>query len=187
MTVQRQSAGFSLIEILVVIVIIGVVLSIAIMSVSLIGGDKAVREEAQRVMALIDVARDESMLQGREYGIEFMLGGYRFVELDPLAGQWNEIIGDDTLRLRELPEEVEVQLYLEDRPVILKPDPASTEREEGALSGRVERYSPHVLIYSSGDMTPFEVRFVRSVDDTLVAIRNDLTGTVEFVDPEAPL
>ncbi len=116
-----RSAGFSLIEILVVIVIIGIVLSIAILSVSLVGGDKAIREEAQRMMALLDVARDESMLQGREFGLELMIGGYRFVELDPISGQWNEIIGDDTLRQRELPEELEIQLYIEDRPVILKP------------------------------------------------------------------
>ena len=183
----NRGAGFSLIEILVVIVIIGIVLSIAIMSVSLIGGDKTIREEARRVMALVEVARDESMLQGREYGIEFMIGGYRFVELDPLTGQWNEVIGDDTLRMRDLPEELEVRLYLEDRPVILKPNPADTELKEGILSSRVERYSPHVLIYSSGDMTPFEAQFVRSVDDTQVAIRSDLTGLLEFVDPEAAL
>ena len=181
---HRRSAGFSLIEILVVIVIIGIVLSIAILSVSLVGGDKAIREEAQRMMALLDVARDESMLQGREYGLEFMLGGYRFVELDPISGQWSEIIGDDTLRMRELPQELEIQLYIEDRPVILKPNPAQTERDESEMARGLERYAPHVLIYSSGDLTPFELRFVRDVDDSVVAIEGDIMGMVEFVDPE---
>ena len=184
---QSRTSGFTLIEILVVIVIIGVVLSIAIMSLSLIGGDKAIREEARRIMALIEVAQDESMLQGREYGIEFMIGSYRFVELDPLSDQWTEIIGDDTLRSRDLPPELEVRLYLEDRPVILKPNAANTERSEAELARGIERYTPHVLIYSSGDMTPFEVHFVRAVDDATVAIRSDLTGMLEFVETEAPL
>ena len=116
-----------------------------------------------------------------------MLGAYRFVELDPLTGQWNEIIGDDTLRMRELPEELEVQLYLEDRPIILKPNPANTERDERDAARGIERYTPHVLIYSSGDITPFEVSFVRDIDDSLVTIRGDLTGMVELLDLEAPL
>jgi general secretion pathway protein H len=184
---HRRSAGFSLIEILVVIVIIGIVLSIAILSVSLVGGDKAIREEAQRMMALLEVAQDESMLQGREFGLELMIGGYRFLELDPISGQWSEIIGDDTLRQRELPEELEIQLYIEDRPVILKPTPAKTDRDESEMARGVERYAPHVLIYSSGDLTPFELHFVRDVDDSIVAIEADIMGMVDFVDLEESL
>ena len=105
--------------------------------------------------------------------------------LDPLTGQWSEIIGDETLRFRELPEELEIELYLEDRRVLLKPDPAQTEREEDQRRRGIEQYVPHVLIYSSGDMTPFEVHIVRDADDTLVAIRSDLTGTIEFIDTES--
>ena len=52
-------------------------------------------------------------------------------------------------------------------------------------SGRdVDAFVPHVLIYSSGDMTPFELHFLREVDDSLVVIRGDVTGSVEFVDAE---
>ena len=41
-------------------------MSIAILSLSLVGGDRAVRDEAQRVISLVEVAQDESLLQGRE-------------------------------------------------------------------------------------------------------------------------
>ena len=99
MRLHGRSGGFTLIEILVVIVIIGIVMSIAILSITLAGGDNQLRDEAQRVVALVEVARDESLLQGREFGVEFMQGAYRFVEFDPLTRQWGEIIGDDTLRL----------------------------------------------------------------------------------------
>ena len=120
------------------------------------------------------------MLQGREFGLELMQGSYRFVELDPLTNQWSEIIGDDTLRLRELPEELELALFIEDRRVLLRADPARTDDDERG----VESYAPHILIYSSGDMTPFELRFLRDVDDTAVAIRSDLAGTIEFINDE---
>ena len=107
-----------------------IVMSIAILSLSLVGGDQAVRQEAQRVLSLVEIAQDESMLQGREFGLEIMEGSYRFLELNPLTGQWDEILGDDTLRLRELPEEIELFLYIEDREVLLKRDPAQLGDEE---------------------------------------------------------
>jgi general secretion pathway protein H len=183
---QRRVRGFSLIELLVVVVIVGIVMSIAILSLSLVGGDQAVRQEAQRVLSLVEIAQDESMLQGREFGLEIMEGSYRFLELNPLTGQWDEILGDDTLRLRELPEEIELFLYIEDREVLLKRDPAQLGDEEDEERG-VDSFVPHVLIYSSGDMTPFELHFVRRIDEVLIAIRADLTGAIEFVDVEETL
>jgi len=158
-------------------------MSIAILSITLAGGDNQLRDEAQRVVSLVQVAQDESLLQGREFGLEFMQGAYRFVEFDPLTRQWNEVIGDDTLRLRELPEELELELFIEDRRIMLKTDPARTASDDEDRPG-IERYAPHVLIYSSGDMSPFEVHFVRRVDGSVVAVQGDAAGAVEIVNPE---
>ena len=180
---QGRVGGFTLIEILVVIVIVGIVMSIATLSITLAGGDSQLREEAQRMVSLLEVAQDESLLQGREYGLEFMLGAYRFVEFDPLTRQWGEIVGDDTLRLREIPQELELELYIEDRRVILKTDPARMRSDEKDRPG-IEQYAPHVLIYSSGDISPFELHFVRRIDDSLLAVQGDFAGRLEIVAPE---
>jgi len=188
MRLHGRGRGFTLIEILVVVVIVGIVVSIAVLSLSLVGGDDKIRNEATRMMSLIQVAQDDSMLQGREFGLEFMQGAYRFVEFDPLTGQWSEIPGDDTLRLRELPEELQLELFLEDRRVLLKAEPAQIKTDDEKSGKRnVERFAPHVLIFSSGDMTPFELHFVRDIDNSMVAIRGDLTGNIEFVDNEAKM
>jgi general secretion pathway protein H len=183
MCLRGRSSGFTLIEILVVIVIIGIVMSIAMLSITLVGGDNQLRDEARRIISLVEVAQDEALLQGREFGLEFMQGSYRFVEFDPLTRQWSDVIGDDTLRLRELPEELELELFIEERRVILKTDPARTDSDEDDRPG-IGRYAPHVLIYSSGDMSPFELHVLRRVDDSLVAVRGDAAGALEIVSPE---
>ena len=94
MNSPRLSRAFTLIEILVVVSIIGIVLSIAVISLGVLGDDRELREEARRFAALVQVAQDEALMQGREFGIEFMSNGFRFVEYDPFLNRWDEVIGD---------------------------------------------------------------------------------------------
>ena len=85
MTNAGRRSGFSLIEILVVIVIIGIVSSVALLSLGLLGDDRELQTEARRLISLVEVAQDEAVMQGRELGLEFMAHSYRFVEYDPLS------------------------------------------------------------------------------------------------------
>ena len=185
MNIHRRTRGFSLIEILVVVVIIGIVSSIALMSLGILGDDRELRTEARRMQTLLEIAQDEAMLQGREFGMEIMVGSFRFVEYDPYANQWSEIIGDDTMRLRQLPEDVEFDLLLEDRQVELELNPAELgESDDMTERGPVEDYAPQLLIFSSGDMSPFELHITRLYDREQITLRRDLTGAFEIVTNE---
>jgi len=185
MKLHRRSRAFTLIEILVVVSIIAVVMSIAVLSLGVLGDDRDLREEGRRVVALVQVAQDEAVMQGREFGIEFMTGGFRFVEFDPLLNIWSELIGDDTLRMRELPEEMEFELWVEGQHVLLDTEPAKTEPPDEMSTVRVaEKYAPHILVFSSGDMTPFELRVQRQDLDQLIVLESNLLGDIKFQDPE---
>ena len=98
--------GFTLIEVLVVVVIVGIISAVVLLSTSLVRDDRDLQQEAKRLASLIELSSDEALFQGRDLGIEFMTGGYRFVEFDPYLSQWNEIAGDDFLRSRTLPEQL---------------------------------------------------------------------------------
>ena len=181
----RRIRAFTLIEILVVVSIIGIVLSIAVISLGVLGDDRELREEARRFAALVQVAQDEAVMQGREFGIEFMSTGFRFVEYDPFLNTWGEIIGDETLRMRQLPEDAEFDLWIEGQRVLLETDPAEFgDPEENESRSEITAYAPHVLVFSSGDMTPFELHVLRNDLDQSITLESNLLGDIKFVEPE---
>lgn len=187
MTLRRLNKAFTLIELLIVITIVGIILSIAVLSLGILGDDRELREESRRFITLVQVLQDEAIMQGRDFGIEFMNGGFRFVEYDPLIGTWAGIIGDDTLRPRDLPEGVEFDLWIEGQRVVLKDAPSAfddPEDDEDSEERGIENYAPHVLVYSSGDMTPFEVRLLRQDLDQSVALESNILGDIKFAEPE---
>ncbi len=187
MNTRRKAFGFSLIEILVVVVIVAIVTSIALLSVGIVGDDRELRTEARRLLSLVELAQDEALLQGRELGLEVMTHAYRFVEYDPVGNRWNELPGDEVLRLRELSEDIELVLFLEDKRVLLAPGPESLTiegNEDEAYAQPTANYAPHVLIFSSGDMTPFELHLVRDANEQLVVVANDATDGLGILDEQ---
>lgn len=177
--------AFTLIEILVVLVIVGILVSLTMLSFGILGDERSLEREARRLGSLIELVNDDATTQGRDFGIEFMTGGYRFVEYDPLLDQWFEVIGDDYLRQRDLDEGVEFELYLEERKVLLKADAAKIEQSGEDDDDRPRRdltddYIPHVLIMSSGDITPFELRIERFADRSEILMAMNLAGELKI-------
>ena len=160
MNSRVRSTGFTLIEILVVVAIVAIVTAVATLSLGVIGDDNDARTEARRLASLIEVAQDEAMMQGREFGLELLAGGYRFVEFDPFSQSWADIPGDDVLRPRNLTTGLFLDLYMEDKLVPLEEELAELGQDEDD-DRRLKKYAPHSLIFSSGDMTPFRVHIAR--------------------------
>jgi len=121
MRAQSRSAGFTLIEILVVVVIIAILSFGVLLSVSLTGRDRELETESDRLLGLVNYAREQAELQTREFGVVFHDNGYQFVAYDPRRGHWRVVYEDDALRQRKLPEGLDVTLVVESRPVVLTP------------------------------------------------------------------
>jgi general secretion pathway protein H len=178
--------GFTLIEVLVVVVIVGIISAVVLLSTNLIGNDGGLKQEARRMASLIELSADEALLQGRDLGLEFMTSGYRFVEFNPYLDQWHEITGDELLKPRSLPPGIRLELAIEDRRVLLKDEPMTTgskdDRKTERVNEREPSYAPHAMLMSSGEITPFELALLRDADRREFSVRVTPAGNIEVLD-----
>lgn len=177
--------GFTLIELIVVIVIIAILFTYTTLAIRGNSPADAIKEEAHRLERLIELALEESILRGDEYGIEIFIDGYRF--LSRIDEQWQPITQDAILRERELPGDMELETHLEDSPLVvdLSTDPLSDdqvaldESDEAEEATTAEKISPHIYLLTSGEIAPdFDVRFYIPGVETSYIVKGLFDGTL---------
>lgn len=196
------TAGFSLLEVLVVVFIVGVLATMFTLSVGVIGRDREVQNEADRLVALVALAREEAVIQGHEIGMRFYADGYDFAAFhedfveyhdkdNPDQSSWALLDQGSLLGPRALPAGLLLELQIEGRDVVLgraqdvaaklgkPPDPADSEAQDART-----RYQPQVMIYSSGDMSPFTVRLRREFANAGTTMEFEIDGSVAIEEAE---
>lgn len=173
----KSSRGFTLLEVLVVIVIIAVLSGFVGLSISS-DSNRQLQEEARRLIALIDLASQESILNAQEIVLDVQENSYAFL----IKGDEGEFVAVDesgALRPRQLPENMSLRLTLENLPYEKDSfvDPFSDEEEEGQTQN-------YVFILSSGEMSPFTLDITLD-DERSYTIEGDLMGGLKLIEPEA--
>lgn len=161
-TVPLRLRGFTLIEILVVVVIVAILSGVVLANLPSFARSADLDEEAGRLQALLSLARTESQLQAQEMGFGVVADGYEFFAFDDISQQWQRI-EQRPLAPRTLPDDVSLSLRIEATDLAL---PAPNDAASDA-----ERRVPTVLLLSSGETTPFELTLTAAGGDqrTLVA------------------
>jgi general secretion pathway protein H len=163
--------GFSLLELLVVVAIIGILVGAVVLSIGVVGPDREIEHETQRLRSMVDLLHEEALMQSRDYGLMFTRTGYRIYLYDYKQLAWTEPQGDRLLREYVLPKPLELVLAIDDRELQLVPDFESQE---------IENPEPQVMILSSGELTPFELDLYRDrAADAHFTLTGELDGTLE--------
>ncbi len=159
-------AGFTLLEVMVVLLIIGIIIGFATLSIDTRKDDVA--REAERFAALVNLCREEAVLKGREYAVEIHPAGYTFLKTE--QGKWEEMEGDDIFRPRSLLEGITLKLYIEGESVVFKE----------SYSGEEDEIPPRLFFLSSGEMTQFEAVFQDRYSDISFSVTGDFLNDVRF-------
>lgn len=150
-------------------VIIGVIVFVTTISVGVLGRDSEMRDQAERVWAVLTQAKEECELQGFDVGMRVGLHKYEFLRFDSREQRWRAIGYDDLFAARELPEGLRFRLWIEGREVILseredaraEDDATTNVGREGTDESESDEPPPHIMVLSSGDVNSFEIRLER--------------------------
>lgn len=150
---SRRLRGFSLIELLVVLVVIGLAVGMVSLTITLDEPAAVVREESDGFVEKMRFALDDAIFSGETLGLYIVPGDlqqpWRYGWLRYRDRQWQ--MQTDVLALQRLPGWMMLELRVENEPVDLV-----------QLSAANTQPQPVIAIYPSGEITPFVLRFYSS-------------------------
>jgi general secretion pathway protein H len=165
---RGDQRGFTLIEILVVVVIIAILAAVATLAVGVLGGDREIEIETERLVDTIALLQEQAQLEGRDYGLRIEGAGYECLRFEGFEQRWAEVGEDQWLRRRQLPPGLAFELEIEGRRVLLR------------KAAGPESRTPHVMAYGSGDATPYRLVLVRPDTGHRVTLIGGADGTIEI-------
>jgi type II secretion system protein H len=161
--VQR---GFTLWELLIVVAIVALTVSMVQLSVGLSDETRDLKRIGKDLGKLFHLLNQEAVFESRNYAISVQDTGFTVLEYKD--GDW-EPAADKFFTRIKMTESQSSQLIIENQVIDIAPKTKS---------------DPHILILSSGEMTPFEWRISDELTQSGILLQGNVLGGVLMTGPE---
>lgn len=159
---QRQS-GFTLIEVLIVVMLISVATSMAVVRINR-NADKIAHLEAKKFRGLVEFMREESVITGKLLGVKVNAseGTYHFVRH---SRSWEKIEDDQTLKEYKISEGIETRFNVRQ----------AKRRKKAGRKKQKKKSIPAgvVMVDPVGTVTPFTMTLSGDVQKWKVLVDED--------------
>ncbi|WP_417612788.1 type II secretion system minor pseudopilin GspH [Parasphingorhabdus sp.] len=143
---SENTSGFTLVELMVVLLIIGLMASVVVFSFP--SGSSALEEDAQRFAARTAALRDNAILQSRPMAVQVTPSGYSFLERR--KGNWS-VIEDKPFVSTNWSDGVTAQTG-EAGPMMISFESTGLPSDQAELVLQASDQSRSVLIAAMGDV-----------------------------------
>jgi len=193
MPTNKAQSGFTLLELLIVMGVIGVLASLVTLTIRGADFNDELEREARKIAAQVSLLQDEAIVQSRELGIRVWENAYRFWLWSPESG-WLPLEGDDDFQPHTLPADGQLSLSLTGQPVTLESlpvkgfpniEPSNRQTNDGVGATTppppdFKNNLPHILLFSSGESVPFEINLSHPESTLKWTVSGDAIGQLKI-------
>ena len=151
MNVKRQ-AGFTLLEVLLVALLMGLTAAAVTMTTSTAGPEQALTKTARKFIATTELVIEETILSGQFLGIVVEEDEYQFVYYK--EGQWEPLTGDRQLAPQQMEQDVSMSLLLDGLPLVQDDEEDESWFDEPLIDESKEdkkkNPEPQILLFQVG-------------------------------------
>ncbi len=174
----RHPLGFTLLEILLVLVLLSVMAMVVVPNLPQNGNDEA-KIEAQRFYQLIQLWTEQSLLTGETLGLRVENKSYKLLRLS--SKDWEEVKKERSVTSATLSDdfklELEVTGFVEEEDQLFKRE--SFFDEEMFVDEDAKPEPPQVVLMGNGEIIPFTLIFLLDNKRLWKVTGNDV-GTFEI-------
>ncbi|ADT92363.1 general secretion pathway protein H [Shewanella baltica OS625] len=163
---KLRHAGFTLMEVMLVILLMGLTAAAVTMSIGNSGPQQALDRTARQFIAATEMVLDETVLSGQFIGIVIEKTSYQFVFYKD--GKWEPLDKDRLLSEKQMEPGVVMNLVLDGLPLVQDDEEDDSWFEEPLIEpsadDKKKHPEPQVMLFPSGEMSAFELTFITKTD-----------------------
>lgn len=151
----KQQRGYTLIEILIVVVIISITVAFAVLAFGDFGKNRRILLSAEQFANYVKLIQQQAILETKPFGLYINGNTYQAFRFTT-PGNWNALPQTSIFRKRFFPDGALIILN---------------------ASGQ-QNNNPQIIIHASGDITPFVLDVLSNKKEPIASIAGEFNGNV---------